>query len=185
MPECRTADGPSASARSAAAPLMPDPPTGQSEAAVNQRRPCRQKSADFDRRSQVASALPHSEDIAYKPPCGEIAMCLRVGPSCEARYAPRSYPTSLVAVEQRVGARRRKSGELPYGQGRSTDCATAFLEDLSPVLQAATIKGTHEALPPRGRKGEFFVPICPGFTRWHQPPCERLAPIARYHFIET
>ena len=29
--------------------------------------------------SRVASALPHSEGIAYKPPCGEIAMCLRVG----------------------------------------------------------------------------------------------------------
>ena len=23
--------------------------------------------------------LPHSEGIAYKPPCGEIAMCPRVG----------------------------------------------------------------------------------------------------------
>jgi hypothetical protein len=29
--------------------------------------------------SRVASARPHSEGIAYKPPCGEIAMCLRVG----------------------------------------------------------------------------------------------------------
>ena len=29
--------------------------------------------------SRVASALPHSEGIAYKPLCGEIAMCLRVG----------------------------------------------------------------------------------------------------------
>jgi len=29
--------------------------------------------------SRVALALPHSEGIAYKPPCGEIAMCLRVG----------------------------------------------------------------------------------------------------------
>jgi len=28
---------------------------------------------------RVASALPHSEGIAYKPPCGEIAMCPRVG----------------------------------------------------------------------------------------------------------
>ena len=28
---------------------------------------------------RVASALPHSEGIAYKPPCGEIAMCSRVG----------------------------------------------------------------------------------------------------------
>ena len=28
---------------------------------------------------RVASALPHSEGIVYKPPCGEIAMCLRVG----------------------------------------------------------------------------------------------------------
>jgi len=27
----------------------------------------------------VAKALPYSEDIAYKPPCGEIAVCLRVG----------------------------------------------------------------------------------------------------------
>ena len=25
--------------------------------------------------SRVASALPHSEGIAYKPPCGEIAVC--------------------------------------------------------------------------------------------------------------
>src|SRR4051812_24657264 len=29
--------------------------------------------------SRVASALPHSEGIAYKPPCGEVAMCPRVG----------------------------------------------------------------------------------------------------------
>jgi hypothetical protein len=29
--------------------------------------------------SRVASALPHSEGIAYKPPCGEIAMCPQVG----------------------------------------------------------------------------------------------------------
>jgi len=29
--------------------------------------------------SWVASALPHSEGIAYKPLCGEIAMCPRVG----------------------------------------------------------------------------------------------------------
>src|SRR3954451_22605544 len=29
--------------------------------------------------SRVASALPHSEGIAYKPPCGEVAMCRRVG----------------------------------------------------------------------------------------------------------
>src|SRR3954449_10504629 len=28
--------------------------------------------------SRVASALPHSEGIAYKPPCGEVAMCRRV-----------------------------------------------------------------------------------------------------------
>jgi len=28
---------------------------------------------------RVASALPHSEGIAYKPPCGEIAMCSWVG----------------------------------------------------------------------------------------------------------
>ena len=27
----------------------------------------------------VAEALPHSEGIAYKPLCGEIVMCLRVG----------------------------------------------------------------------------------------------------------
>ena len=30
-------------------------------------------------RSRVALALPHSEGIAYKPLCGEIAMCLRAG----------------------------------------------------------------------------------------------------------
>jgi len=29
--------------------------------------------------SRVAKALPYSEDIAYTPPCGEIAVCLRVG----------------------------------------------------------------------------------------------------------
>ena len=29
--------------------------------------------------SRVASALLHSEGIAYKPPCGEIAMCLSSG----------------------------------------------------------------------------------------------------------
>jgi hypothetical protein len=29
--------------------------------------------------SRVASALPHSEGIAYKPLCGEIAMCPQVG----------------------------------------------------------------------------------------------------------
>jgi hypothetical protein len=30
-------------------------------------------------RPRVASALPHSEGIAYKLPCSEIAMCPRVG----------------------------------------------------------------------------------------------------------
>jgi hypothetical protein len=30
-------------------------------------------------RSRVAEALPHREGIAYKPPCGEITMCPRVG----------------------------------------------------------------------------------------------------------
>ena len=29
--------------------------------------------------SSVLEALPHSEGIAYKPPCGEIAVCPRVG----------------------------------------------------------------------------------------------------------
>ena len=29
--------------------------------------------------SRVASALPHSEGIAYKPPCGEVAMCREWG----------------------------------------------------------------------------------------------------------
>ena len=29
--------------------------------------------------SRVASALPHSEGIADKPPCGDVAMCRRVG----------------------------------------------------------------------------------------------------------
>src|SRR3954469_12754684 len=29
--------------------------------------------------ARVASALPHSEGIADKPPCGEVAMCRRVG----------------------------------------------------------------------------------------------------------
>ena len=29
--------------------------------------------------SRVAKAFPHSEGSAYKPPCGEIAMCPRVG----------------------------------------------------------------------------------------------------------
>src|SRR3954449_6480197 len=29
--------------------------------------------------SRVASALPHSEGIAYKPSYGEVAMCRRVG----------------------------------------------------------------------------------------------------------
>src|SRR3954451_10333758 len=38
--------------------------------------------------SCVASALPHSEGIAYKPPCGEVAMCRRVermGPAKRGR----------------------------------------------------------------------------------------------------
>jgi hypothetical protein len=29
--------------------------------------------------SSVAEALPHSEGSAYKPPCGEIALCRQVG----------------------------------------------------------------------------------------------------------
>src|SRR5215212_11880911 len=29
--------------------------------------------------ARVASALPHSEGLAYKPPCGEVAICRRVG----------------------------------------------------------------------------------------------------------
>jgi DDE superfamily endonuclease len=35
--------------------------------------------AESRNRSRVASVPPHSEGIAYKPPCGEIAMCPRVG----------------------------------------------------------------------------------------------------------
>ena len=38
-----------------------------------------ERAAKARNHSGVASALPHSEGIAYKPPCGEIAMCQRVG----------------------------------------------------------------------------------------------------------
>ena len=36
-------------------------------------------SAKARNHSRVAEALPHSEGVAYKPPCGEIMTCLRVG----------------------------------------------------------------------------------------------------------
>ena len=36
-------------------------------------------SAKARNHSRVAEALPYSEGIAYKPPGGEVAMCLRVG----------------------------------------------------------------------------------------------------------
>ena len=36
-------------------------------------------SAEARNRAWVASALPHSVGIAYKPLCGEIAVCTRVG----------------------------------------------------------------------------------------------------------
>jgi hypothetical protein len=38
--------------------------------------------------TSVASALPHSEGIAYKPPRGEIAMCPRVGRMSAALHVP-------------------------------------------------------------------------------------------------
>src|SRR5258708_4860050 len=40
---------------------------------------------------RVASALPHSEGIAYKPLCGEIAMCSRGG-RMGLRYSPACQP---------------------------------------------------------------------------------------------
>src|SRR6202790_4845980 len=74
---------------------------GSAEPVYSRRRPCRHRCAgtDDDRtprgrrgryartewiakarnHSRVAQALPHSEGIAYKPPCGENAMCPRVG----------------------------------------------------------------------------------------------------------
>src|ERR1700719_3452291 len=74
---------------------------GSAEPVVKRRRPCWHRKAGTYRcrtprgrrgrharkecaakarnHSRVASALPHSEGITYKPPCGEIAMCLRVG----------------------------------------------------------------------------------------------------------
>jgi hypothetical protein len=46
----------------------------------SERMACQEgKAAKARNHSRVASALPHSEGIAYKPPCGEIAMCPRVG----------------------------------------------------------------------------------------------------------
>src|SRR4030088_102538 len=73
----------------------------------------------------AASALQHSEGIAYKPLGGESAMGPRPRPdtardnrwmndggieetsaSCEARYAPRSYPTSRDTHESKRPAPR-------------------------------------------------------------------------------
>ena len=39
----------------------------------------KERAAKARNHSRVAEALPHSEGTAYKPPCGEIAMCARVG----------------------------------------------------------------------------------------------------------
>src|SRR6202022_4157945 len=74
---------------------------GSAELLRSRRRPCRHRSsglamielprghrerhakkewsAKARNHPRVASALPHSEGIAYKPLCGEIAMCSRVG----------------------------------------------------------------------------------------------------------
>ena len=57
--------------------------------------------------SRVASALPHSEGIAYKPPCGEVAMCPRVG---------RMGPVS----EDGPGQHNPDPSEGPWGGGRPT-----------------------------------------------------------------
>ena len=57
--------------------------------------------------SRVASALPHSEGIAYKPPCGEVAMCRRVG-----RMGP--------VKRGRTGQHNPDPSEGPWGGGRPT-----------------------------------------------------------------
>ena len=49
--------------------------------------------------SRVASALPHSEGIAYKPPCGEVAMCRRVG-----RMGPLNAPWGIAQAPGDFGA---------------------------------------------------------------------------------
>ena len=38
----------------------------------------KERAAKARNHSRVAEALKHSEDTAYKPPCGEIAMCPRM-----------------------------------------------------------------------------------------------------------
>ena len=46
----------------------------------SERTACREGAAVKARNhSRVAEALPHSEGIAYKSPCDEVAMCRRVG----------------------------------------------------------------------------------------------------------
>src|SRR6202048_4503666 len=55
-------------------PLGPSAPRGHRE-----RHAKKERSAKPRNHPRVAAALPHSEGIAYKPLCGEIAMCSRVG----------------------------------------------------------------------------------------------------------
>src|SRR4051812_6512788 len=57
--------------------------------------------------ARVASALPHSEGIADKPLCGEVAMCRRVG-----RMGP--------VKPGRTGTAYPDPSEGPWGGGRPT-----------------------------------------------------------------
>ena len=56
--------------------------------------------------SSVAEALPHSEGSAYKPPCGEIALCRQVGRMGARRQL-------LLPLNDNYFCRRRVSKGVP------------------------------------------------------------------------
>src|SRR5215472_4983749 len=63
--------------------------------------------------SRVASALPHSEGTAYKPLCGEIAVCPREGRMGSIKFS--------FAVRTRI-----HETDVPYGRGRPPHDVTSF-----------------------------------------------------------
>jgi hypothetical protein len=78
--------------------------------------------------SGVASALPHSEGIAYKPPCGEVAMCPRVGRMGPVKRRP-------------VGTREPDRERGPLGR-RATHPSTAVDQRVVGPTSSGRTEGT-------------------------------------------
>jgi len=77
-----------------------------------------ERSAKARIHSRVALALPHSEGIVYKPPCGEIAMCLRGS----SRVRTRQYRPCSLSSAGRDRTRYHTSGQSAALSGAFSKC---------------------------------------------------------------